>query len=132
MRYAPTEAERACLKDMDEAERLLYFITRSMECEEVWSLRNAEGWATRETITGDILPLWPYRMLAEPFAAQGEAADAVSLEHFVYHELSDLNLDGIRLEIMPDAGQQGMILGASELFQVFDRKIDDEQYFIEG
>ena len=132
MRYAPSEAELACMAHMDAAERLHYFITRSMECEEVWSLRNTDGcWAIREGTDGPHLPLWPYRILAEACLSKGEAADAVSLEHFVYHELGELNLDGIKLEIMPGESP-GMVLSASELFQIFDRKIDDEQYFIEG
>jgi len=145
MRYAPSEAEFACLSEMDEPERLHYFITRSMECEEVWSLRNADGWATHETPTGEVLPLWPYRVLAEAFVSVETAADAVSLEHFVYRELNGMNLAGIKLEIMPlktvpientseivPGVRRGMRIGAAELFHIFDRKLDDEQYFIEG
>jgi len=131
MRYAPSETELTCMKGMDAAERLHYFITRSMECEEVWSLSNADGWAVREGDAGASIMVWPYRCLAEAFTMQGEHTDAVSLEHFVYHELNELSMNGIRLEILPDH-RPGMVLSASELFQIFDRRMDDEQYFIEG
>lgn len=128
MRYTPTEAEAAALQTMDGTERLHYFITRSMECEEVWSLCDRDGWVARDNGT---MPLWPYRVLAEPHAKDGEAADAVSLEHFVYHVLPELQEDGIRLEIMPGEGP-GMVLTAAEMFRIFDHKMDEEQYFIEG
>jgi len=128
VRYTPTEAEAAALQGMDETERLHYFITRAMECEEVWSLCDADGWVVRQD---DTMPLWPYRVLAEPHAGDGEAADAVSLEHFVYHLLPELKQEGIRLQVMP-GGQPGPALTASELFRIFDSKMDEEQYFIEG
>jgi len=131
MRYAPSEAELACMEAMDSADRLHYFISRSMECEEVWSLRNAEGWVSREHAGRAVIPVWPYRMLAENVAGEGEAADAVSLEHFVYHELNDLHMEAIGVEIIPGR-ESGLMLSASELFQIFDRKMDEEQYFIEG
>jgi len=131
MRHEPTASELACLDTMDSAERLHYFISRTMESEEIWRLCDADDWGSREQDGSLVMPLWPYRGLAEPFAARGEATDAVSLEHFVYHDLKELHAEGIRVEVFP-GNQPGMQMNAAELFHIFDRKLDEEQYFIEG
>jgi len=131
MRHEPTANELSYLDDLDADERLHYFITRTMESEEVWRLCDADDWVTREADGVAVMPLWPYRGLAEPFAKRGEAADAVSLEHFVYFELAELQSEGIRVEVFPGKAE-GMRMDAAMLFRIFDGKMDEEQYFIEG
>ncbi len=131
MRHEPTATELACLDDLEPDERLHYFITRTMESEEVWRLCDADDWVSREVEGTTVMPLWPYRGLAEPFAKAGEAADAVSLEYFVYHELAELAAEGVQVEIFPGKAK-GVQMGAAMLFRIFDGKMDEEQYFIEG
>jgi len=135
MRYEPTPSELLYLDSMDDDERLHYFITRTMETEEVWRLCDVDGWVTREKEGAVIMPLWPYEGLAEAAACPGEAADAVSLEHFVFHELAGLQDEGIRMEVFPGnpAGKgEGVKMDAAMLLRIFDGKMEQEQYFIEG
>jgi len=131
MRYEPTSSELLYLDSMGGEERLDYFITRTMESEEVWRLCDIDGWVTREKDGVAIMPLWPYRGLAEAAASPGEAADAVSLEHFVYHELAALQAEGIRVEAFP-ASEGELSMEAAMLLRIFDGKMEQEQYFIEG
>lgn len=131
MRYEPTPSELLYLDHMDSDERLDYFITRTMESEEVWRLCDADGWVTHARDGVVTMPLWPYEGLAAASAGPGEAADAVSLEYFVYHELNELYGHGIVLDIFPGKAA-GVPMDAAMLLRVFDGKIDQEQYFIEG
>ena len=133
MRHEPTASELLYLDEMEDDERLHYFITRTMESEEIWRLCDADDWVSRERDGVMVMPLWPYQGLATPFAESGEAADAVSLEHFIYHELNELHGEEIRVEVFPGAGKKpGVVMSAAELFRIFDHKLDEEQYFIEG
>lgn len=131
MHYEPTPSELLYLDSMSGEERLDYFITRSMECEEVWRLCDTDGWVIREKEGMVIMPLWPYRGLAEAAAGAGEAADAVSLEYFVYQELAELQAEGIRVEPFPGR-EAGLSMEAAMLLRIFDGKMEQEQYFIEG
>ena len=131
MRYEPTPSELAAFDSMDAEERLHYFITRCMECEEVWRLRDTHGWKISSQGEVNIMAIWPYRCLAEASAENGDTAQGMSLEHFVDHELNRLYADDIVLEIFPGK-QAGMRLTAQELHSIFERKLDEEQYFIEG
>jgi len=131
MRHEPTPAELVYIDDMDVDERLNYFITRTMESEEIWRLCDTDDWITWQRDGMAVMPLWPYQGLSEPFAEEGEAADAVSLEYFVYHELNDLHARGIGVEVFPGR-MQGIRMSAVDLFRIFDHKLDEEQYFIEG
>ncbi|WP_167631687.1 DUF2750 domain-containing protein [Mariprofundus ferrooxydans] len=131
MRHEPTAAELLYLDDMDHEQRLHYFITRAMESEEIWRLCDSNGWSVRHDGESLIMPLWPYSGLAQPFAGSGETTDAVSLEHFVYHELNDLHASNILMEVLPGK-QAGLRISAAKLFHIFDHKLDEEQYFIEG
>lgn len=131
MRYEPTISERAYLDHIEGEERLLYFISRTMENEEIWRLCNIDDWVTYETDGRIIMPLWPYAGLAQAAAVSGEAAEAVSLEYFLYNELNELQHEGIEMEVFP-GGKPGVCMSPSRLFEIFDRKMDEEQYFIEG
>jgi len=131
VRYEPTPSELRYFDTMSGEERLDYFITRTMECEEVWRLCDVDGWVTREQEGVATMPLWPYRGLAEQCAETGEAADAVSLEYFVYHELAELQAEGVRVVPFP-GGESAMTLDAAVLLRIFDGKMEQEQYFIEG
>lgn len=131
MRHEPTAAELLYLDAMDADEKLHYFITRTMESEEIWRLCNEEDWVISGENDKLYMKLWPYSGLAMACAAQGESADAVSLEYFVYHELNAMHAGGIGVEIFP-AREEGIRMSARQLFQIFDHKLDEEQYFIEG
>ncbi len=131
MRHEPTATELTYLDDLEPDERLHYFITRTMESEEVWRLCNADDWVTREVDGTAMIPLWPYAGLATACAEAGESADAVSLEYFVYHELAELAAEGVQVEVFPGK-REGVRMDAAMLFRIFDGKMDEEQYFIEG
>ena len=128
MHFAPTQTELAALEEISPAERLNYFLTRAMEAEEIWVLMN-------ESDDTEILPVWPYNVLAQA-CAQGDweanNPDSVSLEHFVYNLLPQLSERDIHIEIMPSSTQKGLVFEAKALFEILERKIDAAEYFIEG
>jgi len=135
MHYAPTQNELSLLNDATPAERLDYFLTRAIEAEEVWSLRNGLGWAMKEQDGISVLPIWPYAELARACAQGSQKSntpDAVSLEHFIYHLLPLMIDQEVQIEILPTNAQQGLVIEAKALFEIIERKLDTGEYFLEG
>ena len=135
MHHAPTAAEFNLLENATNEETLEYFLTRAMECEEIWGLSNTAGWIIKEQDGMDILPVWSYAVLAQR-CAQGEwsgySADTISLEHFVYSTLAQLEQQNIQVEILPSPNYPGLLIEAGALFEIFERKLDTVEYFLEG
>jgi hypothetical protein len=135
MHQAPTSAETKLLQGATPAELLDYFLTRAMECEEIWGLSNASGWVMKEDNGTDILPVWNYAIMAQENAKEewsGYNPDSTSLEHFVYDILPQLQEQDIQLEILPSPQSKGLVIDAKALFEIIERKLDTVEYFIEG
>jgi hypothetical protein len=132
MHYAPTQNELSFLDGATLAERLDYFLTRCIEAEEVWSIRNGLGWATKELDGISVLPVWPYAELASTCVKGSNTPDAVSLEHFIYNLLPSMIEQEIQIEILPTGAQQGLVMEAQALFEIIERKLDAGEYFLEG
>lgn len=135
MHHAPTPMEFEALVNATNPERLDYFLTRAMESEEVWGLCNESGWVIKEENGICILPVWSYAVLSQS-CAQGDwsthTPDSVSLEHFIYNTLGQLEQQEIQVEILPSLQQPGLVMKANALFEIFERKLDTVEYFLEG
>lgn len=135
MHHAPTPTELIILAKASNEERLDYFLTRAMESEEVWGLSNESGWVMKEENGTCILPVWSYSALSQSCAQgswSGHSPDSVSLEHFVYQILATLTEQQIQLEILPSQNQPGFLIKADSLFEIFERKLDAVEYFLES
>lgn len=136
MRYAPTPLEKELIPKLGHAERMEYFLTRAGECEEIWSLGNDQGWLIHEQDGKDCIHLWNYECLANDYLSQanhpGYQAQSVSLERFVDELLPTMIEMDLHLQIFATPTEQGAVIKASALFEIFDRKMDSETYFLEG
>lgn len=135
MHHAPTPGETKFLAEVSSEEKLDYFLTRAMECEEVWGLHNASGWIMRDHGETTFLPLWNYAVMAEGCAIadlSDYTADSISLEHFVYGILPQLQDMDVGVELLATPERQGILLKADALFEILERKLDAETYFPEG
>lgn len=135
MRCTPSEKELAEMPTMSASERLHYFLTRVIECEEVWSLGDDNGWVIKQEGERRVVAVWPYRVLADACACgeqESQRPDAVSLEHFVYRVLGLVSDNDIEVAILPGPGHAGMVMPADALFEIIDRKLDTGEYFLEG
>jgi hypothetical protein len=135
MRYEPSHAELLSLDQMSQKERFNFAVSRIIECEEVWSLGNAdEGWVLRDVEEAQVITIWPYRMMAEAFV-QGEpgaSTHSVSLEHFMYSVLDKCRAAQIDIEVAPAVGDVGSIICAEALSQMLNDMVESGTYFLEG
>jgi hypothetical protein len=135
MRYEPSSNELSAMAAMPAQERLHYFLTRSVESEEIWGLGDGSGWVVKEVDGRTLLPVWPYRVLAG-VCAEGEWEDqvpsAVSLEHFLHHVLKIMMDQDIQVEVLPTTAAEGEALDAGRLLSLFESMLDSGEYFLEG
>jgi len=132
MHFQPTASEQASFAHFSGRERLEYFLTRTMEAEEVWGHADEEGWLMREENGKTILSVWPYQNLAQAnIATSNTTPQATSLEHFIEILQHNLGQD-IHLDIMPLPGQNFVLMTARELLSMYESLMDAGTYFLEG
>jgi hypothetical protein len=135
MKFKPSNTELLELDSYDANERLHFFLTRTIESEEVWGLSNPSGWVMKDSDDQTILPAWPYEQMAKICAVnewQNYKPGAVSLEHFVYTLLPVMVEQNIKVEILPTTNQPGNLLDAEELASIFEGMLESGEYYMEG
>ena len=66
MSWNISEPEFRSILTLPGAKRYSYFIKKVSDWEEVWSLRNQDGWALAADPAGcEVVPVWPHQRFAE-------------------------------------------------------------------
>ncbi len=137
MHYSPLETETGMLQSMTATERMHYALTRMLECEEVWSLGDSNGWVISENCGQQLIPVWPYQLFAEQYltavdASQAATPQAISLEQFVYRALQMCSDNDVYLNVFPLATENGVLMAAGELYRLLGGMLESEAYVLEG
>ena len=135
MRHRPSESEISGLSHMSQAERLSYFLSRSMEVEEIWSLGNASGWELQERDGRSFVYVWPYIDLARMNLADDSGSSspqATSLDHFFQNILPIMIQQKIDLDVLSLPGCAGRLIAASDLYTMMESLLESGEYYIEG
>jgi hypothetical protein len=135
MRYEPSFKEFHEITHATEEVRLQYFLTRTIESEEVWGIGDNKNWLLKEIGDQLLLPVWPYERFAEAWVVssnEDNIRDAVSLEQFVYHILPTMIQQDISVEVLPTENKPGKIITARELSSLFEGLMESGEYFLEG
>jgi len=136
MKYSPTTSELARLDNMGDEELMQYAVTRIVECEEVWSFGNDDGWLIRDVAEKSVITIWPYLQLAEQLSEQTEYGQSTpistSLEQFISSVLKQCINTEIIVELCPGAQRVGTFMTAAALLEVLDSLIETGEYFLEG
>jgi len=135
MRYIPSQSEINEINESSEDDRLHYFLTRTIESEEVWGIGDHKNWLLKEIDSKLILPVWPYECLARECLLsydEDNILDAISLEQFVYHVLPMMKQQNIDVEVLPTKMKSGKILVVQEFMSLFESLMDAGEYYLEG
>lgn len=135
MQFKPTQNEFDTFSNMPAVERMQYFLTRTIEAEEVWGINDFSGWILRNVEDKTILQVWPYAQLsADYIVSQSETykPGAVSVEHFVYNLLQTMITENIDIEIFPTSSNDGIIISAAELYEILNTMLESGEYYMEG
>lgn len=111
-RFGNGEIEAVLATDAET--RYRYFIKRTADWEQVWSLRNADGWVLAAMDDGrQVAPFWPFQAFAQR-AAVAQWADAeptpIPLESFMERWLPGLAGDERLVCVLPGLDGRGPVV----------------------
>lgn len=135
MRYAPYPSEARAVPNMGDGELMEYFLMRAFETEEVWALRNTDGWLLQRRAEQLCLPVWPYRQFADETVVQWRTESqptAQSLEFFINDTLLWLIDDDIGVDIMPRQDGCGCLMSPHRLLSIIEGMLDAGEYCLDG
>lgn len=114
MVYRLSKKEMEAVSGLNVEARLKHFVKRVVDWEEVWSLRNAEGWVLSQALSGqEAAPFWPHLAYAEACAKNewaGCEPHAIKLEAFMGKWLPGLAKDQKLVAIFPTPISGGAIV----------------------
>lgn len=91
----------------DNAKKYEYFIKKTADYEEVWSLKDEEGWASLEKDEQVFFPVWAKKEYADLCVSDewaGYQSEAIDIYEFIEDWISGLKSDGIRITVMWSEG----------------------------
>jgi len=128
MSYQPNQKELESVASLLGPERYRYLIVRIADWEEVWSIRDTNGWAL---ISSDpnthLVPIWP----AKDFAAAcclGEwenfEPQSISLDKWIDKWLPGMAKDGRSIAVFPLPNDKGVIVSPERLGKDLAESLD--------
>jgi Protein of unknown function (DUF2750) len=116
MSWEIAEGEAAQLVALPAADRALTFFQLAADWEEVWGLKDADGWlVARET---DSFPLWPHAVFAEACAREawaGALPEPLPVDDLLEDLLPLLEEDGLRVAVFPTPEDPGALMTPGEV-----------------
>ncbi len=114
MTYRLSQKEMVAVSGLNVEARLKHFVKRVANWEEVWSLRNSEGWVLSQASSGqESAPFWPHFAYAEACATNewaGCEPHSIKLETFMEKWLPGLTKDQKLVAIFPTPISGGAIV----------------------
>jgi hypothetical protein len=119
MSYQLTDQERQAVAALPADQRYDYFTTKVAEWEQIWSLRNVEGWVVVSSDDGEeCMPVWPHADFAAEWAT-GDWDDcspaAVPLDVWLARWTPGMEKDGSMVAIFPSADEEGVVVTPTDL-----------------
>lgn len=129
MSYLLRPQEMASVSGLPAEERLRHFIKRIADWEEVWSLRNQDGWVLSSTNGADeIAPFWSHPDYARA-CATGQWIDCepapITLEAFQQRWLPGMSKDHRSVAVFSTPHSAGLVLSAETLSQAIQAELDE-------
>lgn len=114
---------------MSAEDRYAYFIDKTIEHEQIWSLRNEEGWVLGEA-TDDIeaIPVWPHPKYAEACATGPWAnhdAESIDLKVFIERFIPGMMRDKRVLAVFEVTNGSAIVVDPDAVAYDLDISVDD-------
>lgn len=117
--------------DLPAPDRLAHFLQLTADWEEVWGLKDPDGWVVRraggEPGELEAFPLWPHMAFAAACAVgawEGAAPESISLDELLDSLLPLLDEGGLRAEVFPTPTDGGVFLSSEELLHRLEDELD--------
>lgn len=129
MSYQVRDKEFEAVIGLPGPDRYGYFIKRVADTEEVWGLRDDDGWASLGDDSGQVcFPVWPHPRFAEALATDEWAsyrAAAIPLSSWLEDWLPGLEEDGSQIAVFPSPAGQGVVVSCKELEAHLENELEE-------
>ena len=112
--------------NLTPSERYDYFIRKVADFEEVWGLKDTEGWALMGNEKQVLLPVWCEIGFAELCKWDNYQPTAIPLDDFIEKLLPKLEKDNVMLAIFPTPKGKGIICKIQDVKSDIEKEC--EQY----
>lgn len=112
------DKEFSALLGMPAPERYAVFVRRVADLEEIWSLRDDDGWCLMANDDGiELIPVWPHKRFADACAdaRKQQKAAAITLEDWLNKWLPGMTRDGRHVAVFPVQGGKGIVVSPERL-----------------
>ena len=119
MPYRLMSKEAEAVSALPPQQRLTHLVKRVADWEEIWSLRNSEGWVMSQMLSGQVAtPFWPHPDYAK-LCAQGPWKDcepaSVLLNEFLEKCIPGLKRDCRYVDAFPTPSEPGRMLSPEDM-----------------
>ena len=115
---------------LDAPKRYQHFISKIADWEEVWSLKNTEGFVGMADDNGnECIPFWPHPDYAEALANiewNDCKPEKIPLDAFIGKWLPGMEKDGINVAVFPTPESKGIMVNPKQLKT--DLEAESKQY----
>lgn len=99
--------------------RYKHFVSRVVDWENVWGLRNESGWVSAGDDAGNPgFPVWPHPDYALACATgdwEGNLPGPIDVHDFVENWLPEMVADGVFIAVFPTLEMRGVLITAAEI-----------------
>ena len=112
---------------LDSSSRSIHCIGRIGDWEELWGVRNDEGWlvpCTSDDLT--YFPIWPHPRYAQVTSDEcfpGHVPERISLDEFITDWLPRLQADGVKVGVFPDMEWTMWIMDPADVIAALEDEI---------
>ena len=108
-------------------DRFQHFISRVADWQNVWGLRDENGWVSASDDEGNLaFPFWPHPDYAAACATDkwlGNLPDSVEIHEFLEHWLPNMGKDGVAVAVFPTPTMRGTVVLALQLQQAIQDEL---------
>ena len=119
MSWKVNQKEFNALIVLEPPKRYAYFIKKAIDFEEIWSLKNRDGWVLMGDDEGhQIIPVWPHSRYASACAVEEWAdtkAELISLDDWMQKWLPGIEKDERLIAIFPVPSNKGIVVSPKRL-----------------
>ncbi|MBY4675457.1 DUF2750 domain-containing protein [Marinobacterium arenosum] len=118
MAYKLTDEQRQSVLKQDAEQRYNHFLDKITKWEEVWSLRDDEGFVLVNSDDEACIPVWPHPDYAAEWASDewaGCEPFSIKLDVWMERWLPGLTGDAINVAVFPSLEEEGVVEGPHEL-----------------
>jgi uncharacterized protein DUF2750 len=109
-------------------ERVAYTMKKFADQEEIWSLKDSNGWVLTSTPDGvETVPVWPHSQYAVECANgewAGAAAEMIELDEWINEWLPGIKESRRLIAVFPSPNANGAVLSSDEFRQALQQELD--------